>query len=276
MKVIFTDDIKPQITSSPSLLCTGSPITFDLTGVNLFPQVIEWNFGDPASGAANNTLGNLGTPVNHTYAAAGQYVVHAIYTAECKRDTVFDTLTVITCNNSLETCLSFQYTGAPQQWTVPPGVDTLRVKMWGAAGGGGPDATNNAGGGGYTEATIAVTPGQVLNISVGGGGAAVQNTGGIGAWPNGGAGGTGNRFEVTLGDVGGAGGGGGRSQINIGNVIFLIAGGGGGGSLNRAGGGGGGLTAEYTAANNSFNLNGFGGSHNSSPSPLSKERIPLA
>ncbi|MFM9008930.1 MAG: gliding motility-associated C-terminal domain-containing protein, partial [Bacteroidota bacterium] len=156
------------------------------------------------------------------------------------------------------------------------GVDTIRVKMWGGAGGGGPDQSNCAGGGGgFTQATIAVTPGQVLDIYVGGGGgAAVQNTGGVGAWPNGGAGGVGNRNEVIVGDVGGAGGGGGRSQIDIGGVIYAIAGAGGGASLSRNGGGGGGLIAEFTTATNPFNVFGFGGTQTAGGAPSSNTICP--
>lgn len=168
-------------------------------------------------------------------------------------------------------CIDFQFTGSPQQWVVPPGVDTIRIKMWGGAGGAGPDSSNNSGGGGgYTEATLAVSPGQVLDILVGGGGGAANgNTGGVGAWPNGGSGGLGNRVDPLIGAVGGSGGGGGRSEIQIGGVIYVIAGAGGGGSYNREGGGGGGFDAEFTPGNNQFNLNGFGGNQISGGAPAS-------
>jgi gliding motility-associated-like protein len=189
-----------------------------------------------------------------------------------------DEVVVSTCapvNN--DNCLVFEYTGAPQQWTVPVGVDSIRLKMWGAAGGGGPDATNNAGGGGgYTEITVPVIAGDVLQIVVGGGGEkAVGHTGGAGGYGGGGDGGTGNRVETLNGiptDVGGAGGGGGLTVVRmIGSInnILGMAGAGGGASFNRSGGGGGGLNAEYTAANNQFNLNGFGGTQTAGGAPSS-------
>jgi hypothetical protein len=167
------------------------------------------------------------------------------------------------CNPPNEQCDVFQYTGAVQQWTVPPGIDTIRVKMWGAAGGGGPYLGDAGGGGGYTEFELAVTPGESYEISVGQGGkAALGGTGGAGGWPGGGDGGSGTLFESPLGvpvAVGGGGGGGGstifkRPTIN---TIIAVAGAGGGSAFSRAGGGGGGLEGQFTALTNTFNQFGF-------------------
>ena len=188
-----------------------------------------------------------------------------------------DRVLVTNCAPVNSNCLVFEYTGAPQQWTVPAGVDSIRLKMWGAAGGGGPDETNNAGGGGgYTEITVPVIAGDVLQIVVGGGGEkAVGHTGGAGGYSGGGNGGTGNRVETLNGiptNVGGAGGGGGLTLVRMTgsiNNILGIAGAGGGASFNRSGGGGGGLNAQYTAANNQFNLNGFGGTQTAGGAPSS-------
>jgi gliding motility-associated-like protein len=169
---------------------------------------------------------------------------------------------LVICHNSFAQCDVYRYTGALQLWTVPAGVDTIRVKMWGAAGGGGPDTFSSAGGGGgYTEAVIPVDSGQVFQIYVGEGGkAANAQIGGAGGWPNGGNGGSGNRIESPpLGLVGGSGGGGGRSEIRVDGILYVIAGGGGGGACNRNGGAGGGLEAEYTATSNTFNFFGRGG-----------------
>jgi gliding motility-associated-like protein len=172
-------------------------------------------------------------------------------------------------------CIEFLPTGATQSWIVPAGVDSISVKMWGAAGGGGPDSLNNAGGGGgYTQFSLPVIPGDILQIEVGTGGQkAVGNTGGDGGWPSGGDGGDGNRNEINFGiptDVGGAGGGGGKTVIRMAgsiNQLLAIAGGGGGAAYNRAGGAGGGLQAEYTTASNSFDVNGFGGSQTAGGAP---------
>jgi hypothetical protein len=56
----------------------------------------------------------------------------------------------------------------PVTWTVPPGVTSIQVELWGAGGGGSGAGENAAGGGGgYTTATLSVTPGDVLRIDVG-------------------------------------------------------------------------------------------------------------
>ena len=236
---------------------------YDSISVSLGPDTLRLcnpgqNFTlDAQNTGASYLWSNGSTTQSISVNTAGTYSVTV--TGPCGNGT--DRVVVTNCSPVNNNCLVFEYTGAPQQWIVPAGIDSIKVKMWGGAGGGGPDPINCAGGaGGYTEVTIPVQSGQILDIFVGGGGGgAIQNTGGVGAWPNGGPGGIGNRNEVGLGDVGGAGGGGGRSQISLGSTIYAIAGAGGGASLNRNGGAGGGLIAEYTAANNQFNLNGFGG-----------------
>jgi gliding motility-associated-like protein len=233
--------------------CFGAITQFFIADTNGISS-ITWNFGDPNSGA-NNTSTSFNT--SHIFSQIGYYNVQAIIGNACGFDTLFlDSLAIVNpCNPLINQCDVYQYTGAVQQWTVPSGVDTLRIKMWGAAGGGGSDPTNNAGGGGgFSELVVAVIPGQVLDITVGGGGKrAIGGVGGIGGWPNGGNGGSGNRPD------GGGGGGGGRSEVAIAGITYGIAGGGGGGAYNRSGGGGGGTVAEFTSANNTFNLNGFGG-----------------
>src|SRR5580704_16977637 len=68
-------------------------------------------------------------------------------------------------------CVQFTYSGADQTFTVPSGVTSLDVRLWGAGGGGIDPAyfTNQygGGGGGYTTGTVAVTPGQVLTVTAG-------------------------------------------------------------------------------------------------------------
>ena len=233
--------------------CFGAITQFFIADTNGISS-ITWNFGDPNSGA-NNTAATFNT--THTFSQIGYYNVQAIIGNACGFDTLFlDSLAIVNpCTPLVSQCDVYQYTGAVQQWTVPSGVDTLRIKMWGAAGGGGADPVNNAGGGGgFSELVVPVIPGQVLDITVGGGGKrAVGGVGGIGGWPSGGNGGAGNRPD------GGGAGGGGRSEVAIAGITYGIAGGGGGGANNRSGGGGGGAVAEFTSANNTFNVNGFGG-----------------
>ena len=71
---------------------------------------------------------------------------------------------------------TFAFTGAVQTYTVPAGVTSINLKSWGAQG------NSNAGGivggfGGYAEGNLVVTPGQVLNVNVGGGAATSINGG---------------------------------------------------------------------------------------------------
>jgi hypothetical protein len=70
---------------------------------------------------------------------------------------------------------TFGYTGSTTTFTVPAGVSQLTLSMLGAEGGrGGADAAGPSPAGGYqgvVSGTMAVTPGQVLTIAVGQGGA---------------------------------------------------------------------------------------------------------
>lgn len=242
----------------------------DAAFVSLGPDTL--NLCDPSIPLVLDAL-NPGSSYSWSTGASTQRIVvsepgtYAVtVTNECGSGA--DSIVVVSCAQVAVACDVFQYTGALQQWTVPGGVDTIRVKMWGAAGGGGPDVTNNAGGGGgYSELSLPVSAGEVIDIVVGGGGASAQgHTGGAGGWPNGGHGGSGNRVENGI-NVGGGGGGGGRSQISRAGVLLAIAGGGGGSAYNRGGGGGGGLDANFTVSNNSFSVNGFGGTQTAGGAP---------
>jgi len=125
--------------------------------------------------------------------------------------------------------VTFEYTGAPQTWTVPDGVTSVAVDLWGAQGGG-----SWGGSGGRVQATLSVTPGQELQV----------NVGGAGGWRRGGFnGGGGDRSIVGFG-------GGGASDIRVGTAalpdrVVVAAGGGGAGwgatPVGGAGGAGGGL-----------------------------------
>lgn len=152
-------------------------------------------------------------------------------------------LSSIVARVNAQTTTTFNYTGSPQTWTVPPCVSSITVTVAGADGGG-----NLGGNGAVVTATIPVTPGQVLTINVGGSGNSI----------NGGYGGGGNGFASTDGNVNyNSSGGGGASSISIGGTPVIIAAGGGGaggGSGIVAGGAGG--CATGIAGSNTF---GFGG-----------------
>ncbi|MCW2835173.1 MAG: Glycine rich protein [Nocardioides sp.] len=116
--------------------------------------------------------------------------------------------------------------GQADYFTVPSGTHTLRIEMASATGGGG---------GGRTTADLAVTPGQVLQINVGGrgedGGMASDPLGhrATGGWNGGGAGGT-DGFGCTINACGS--GGNGAVDVRTGSYGLadrvLVAGGAGG------------------------------------------------
>lgn len=109
-------------------------------------------------------------------------------------------------------------------FTVPTGITSITVKMWGGGGGGGgggrSSGAGDGAGAGFAQTTLSVTPGEALNITTGGGG------GGGGGSSNSGAG----------------GGGGGYSLVARGSTSLIVAAGGGGG-------GGGGRNSGVTGGN---------------------------
>ncbi len=136
----------------------------------------------------------------------------------------------------------FAYTGDEQSWTVPPGVTSVSVKLWGG-GGAGKWSTSHSygsyiaggGGGGYSTGLVAVSPGEALTVVVAQGG---QFLGG-GGWSTVGAGGDGG--GACSGSCKG-GGGGGATGVRRAASTLIVAGGGGGGGNGGGGGGGGGLS----------------------------------
>jgi alpha-tubulin suppressor-like RCC1 family protein len=129
---------------------------------------------------------------------------------------------------------TFSYTGSPQYFTVPAGVTSIEVQMWGGGGGGGYYAVSAGGAGAYVDGHLSVTPGEQLTILVGGGGSGGSSGAGQGGYGGGGL-------------AGGSGGsGGGRSAIatyTTGLDIISAGGGGGGSALPNEPGGSGGIGA---------------------------------
>ncbi|MFH9355225.1 Ig-like domain-containing protein [Kitasatospora sp. NPDC017646] len=140
---------------------------------------------------------------------------------------------------SLVTC-TFNYTGAADSFTVPAGVTQLGFDAKGASGGA--SASGETGGAGAEAiGTLAVTPGQTLQVNVGGaGGNGSSGSGGVGGF-NGGAAGAASLEGFS------GGGGGGASDVRSGTFdlasrLVTAAGGGGaggGGTSNLPGGTGG-------------------------------------
>jgi len=135
---------------------------------------------------------------------------------------------------------TFSYTGAQQTFTVPSGVSTITIKVWGAQGGGEP-ATGywgNGGKGGYSTGTASVSAGQTIYISVGQQGFQSHSTIAF----NGGGGGTNTHGAVNY--YGYTGGGathiakvsGVLSTLSgqVSNILLVAAGGGGAGGSDRS------------------------------------------
>ncbi|MGI4866412.1 MAG: glycine-rich protein [Janthinobacterium lividum] len=132
---------------------------------------------------------------------------------------------------------SYAYTGGPQTYTVPAGVTAVRVVATGAGGGVTFGGTNYSYGA-RAQATVLVTPGEVLTVQVGGQGASND----LSSTPVGGYNGGGS------GNVGGAGGGAsdvrrasaaGSTSDYLPTRNALVVAGGGGGSDGGTGGNGG-------------------------------------
>lgn len=148
---------------------------------------------------------------------------------------------------------TFSYTGAVQTYTVPDGVTLVEIETWGAQGGSsvGLDGEPATGGlGGYSIGKLFVIPGQILNVYVGGAGAAH----GAGGYNGGGQAAT---------EYGAAGGGGSDVRVSpygLSNRVIVGGGGGGGsfGSYGHIGGNGGGLTGGAGAGGYGFSGGGGG------------------
>jgi large repetitive protein len=136
--------------------------------------------------------------------------------------------------------MTFAFTGGDQAFTIPQGITQVAITALGAQGGEAFSATfigpagsatplsSGVGGNGASiTGTFAVTPGQSIDVFVGGqGGQGQENGGGAAGYDGGGAGG---------GTVGG-GGGGGASDVRFSGKTLanrvIVAGGGGGGGMN--------------------------------------------
>ncbi|MDP3200347.1 MAG: hypothetical protein Q8M62_10995, partial [Algoriphagus sp.] len=185
-------------------------------------------------------------------------------------------------------------TSGSSTFTVPAGVTSITVEVWGSGGSGGSTNTNGAaaggGGGAYSRSVLSVTPGQVINYHVGFGSGSpdpgedtwfLSNTtlmakGGNSVAMNGSTGATGGaaadgfgtiRYSGGNGANSGSNGGGGGSSAGIaanGNSATTSA-----GASAPTGGasGGSGATNSNPGGNGSFPGGGGGGSKRQSANP---------
>ncbi len=154
-------------------------------------------------------------------------------------------------------------TGAPQNYTVPAGTDSVTVRL---AGGDGGSAGAGLGGlAGFSSAGLAVTPGETLGVDVGCVGrapAASATAGGTGGWGYG-SGGPGG--DATTGGNAGAGGGGASAVLRAGTPLVIVGGGGGSGAGSAGTGLGG--DSEQAGANSGTGVTGGGGANASGAGP---------
>ncbi len=164
--------------------------------------------------------------------------------------TILTALLSINCVSANAQTVTFSTpSNSPVTYSVPPGVTSVTVDVQGSQGGNAGASYGNGGMGGRVVATLAVTGGQVLNIYVGGQGAALAGT----CCTSTAAGGVGGAQGGASGAYYYGAGGGGSSEIRIGGTAIT----------NRvivAGGGGGGGSEDCTGATSGGELGGAGGS----------------
>jgi len=200
------------------------------------------------------------------------------------RKKLLSTLAMVAAASGILTAqtATYNFTGGTQTFTVPCGVTSVFIQTWGAQGGSGALGGNSVAGGsgglgGYAEGFLAVTPGDVLNIFVGGQGS--TPTGGFNGGANGGstnAGGGGGATDVRFNGTAesnrvitaGGGGGGGRGGCHEGSATGGVGGNGGigGGGVGQNGNdspqssgvAGGGFGGNFSAIQGAFGAKGIG------------------
>jgi hypothetical protein len=186
-------------------------------------------------------------------------------------------LLVISFTSTIKLSAQTVVTNPTSPWTVPAGVTSVKVEVWGGGGGGGGAYWGSGGGGGggaYKTGILTVSAGQTYTITIGAGGTvgsnANGNTGGVTTFTgtggtvtaNGGTGGNRGNIANGTGGTGGTGGtyDGGDGGTSSGNGV-----GGGGGAGNNAIGGDGGNAATGTGGagnpNASPYIGGNGGAY---------------
>ena len=234
----------PTWVSTPDI--TGPTIT--LNGNANMNVVVGGTFTDPGATADEGTLTTSGT-VDVT--TAGTYTI--TYTStDATGNTATMTRTVAVYQSQ------YNYTGSAQTFTVPAGVTSISVDAYGASGSTASTSPNyggnsNIGKGGRVQTNLNVTPGDVLNIYVGGTFHMTGYYSYAGGWNGGGHG-----SKNSCSGVGYSGGG--ATDIRIGGTALtdrvIVAGGGGGrGYGGNQGGHGGGLVGQ----------NGSGSTNSSGP-----------
>ena len=204
-----------SFTYSPQSLAPGVGITFSpsvTSGVTY-----DWKFQSATPDTSTSQYPTV------TWSTGGTFTVSLNVSQSGCSATTSQTVSV-TCPTGNQT---FAYTGSQQTFTVPACVTSITVDAYGAQGGiSAYSGTSVPGNGGRVQATLAVNPGDVLYLYVGGKGGdqPISNAGGFNGGGTGGAKGNTGSYPY-----GGGGGGATDIRINSSNLVdrILVAGGGG-------------------------------------------------
>jgi hypothetical protein len=188
---------------SVAVTCAAAGYTLggSISGLTATGLVLANGSGNTISPAAGATMFSLPNPV--TYGSTYDVIATTQPIGQtCAVTAASGTMPASNVNSVQVVCSNNTFTTAgAYTWTVPAGVTSIQVVAIGGGGAGG-DGNSTGGNGAEVTSTLAVQPGDVLAIYVGGGG------------------------TVT----GEGGGGGGLTYVGDGASNFVIAGGGGGGA----------------------------------------------
>ena len=220
---------------------TANPASPNINNAAVFTAATQngthaWTFqnGSPANSSSANP--------SVTWSSTGTYqVIHQITDANGCADADTQSVTVVNCPSGT---ITFNYTGSAQNFVVPACVSSIVVAAYGAEGGSSNGVAGTGGDGGLAQATIAVTPGETLQVFVGQLGPSGSSL------VSGGWNGGGGTDLICLGDLIGSGGGASdvrRSPYTLQDRLIVAGGGGGAGYEpqqypSNIGGNGGGLS----------------------------------
>lgn len=85
--------------------CLQSSISFSIPSASPINQV-NWNFGDPTSGANNSSLA---VNPSHQFSEIGTYQITAIVEFDCYTDTITENITLFNCSDTTTSILPFEF-----------------------------------------------------------------------------------------------------------------------------------------------------------------------
>jgi hypothetical protein len=240
----FTINILADATvssASPNPGNVGSSVTLSGTNFRSGVSSVTLNATSGISfSVSSSTSGSFTMPID----SGTLYIVNSGITtnAVAQSGKTYSTIT-LTRNPYAQ---PFNYTGGQQTFTVPTGVSSVTIKVWGAGGATGGSYNGTFGGSsGFASGNLSVSSGQSYPVIVGGGGNHSRNSSVGGGYGGGGSSGNPQGFE-------GASSGGGYSGVFYQNVSF-------GNARIMAGGGGGGAGTGNNGYANNSNQTGYGG-----------------